>query len=98
MDSVAFVHLNTTIITPKFLGAEEPELKPVIAGSAVDLLVQNLKAAKDFAVPTQFAKPAIPADAPRYKVTLEGEWGEFVIALMVQDAPKTCAIRSSRAP
>ena len=70
---------------------EEPELKPVVAGSAVDLLVQNLKAAKDFAVPTQFAKPAIPADAPRYTVTLEGEWGEFVIALMVQDAPKTCA-------
>lgn len=70
---------------------DEPELKPTVAGSAVDMLVQNLKAAKDFAVPAQFGKPTIPADAPRYKVTLEGEWGEFVVALMVQEAPKTCA-------
>lgn len=70
---------------------EEPELKAAVAGSSVEMLLQNLKAAKDFAQPPTFAKPTIPADAPRYKVTMEGEYGEFVIALMVKDAPKTCA-------
>jgi cyclophilin family peptidyl-prolyl cis-trans isomerase len=70
---------------------DEPEYKPAVAGSSVDLLLQNLKAAKGFEAPTSFTKPSIPADAPRYKITLEGDYGEFVIALMVQDAPKTCA-------
>jgi cyclophilin family peptidyl-prolyl cis-trans isomerase len=70
---------------------EEEELKPALAGSPAEMLIQNLKSAKDFSAPPSFGKPAIPADAPRYKVTLEGEYGEFVIALMVQDAPKTCA-------
>ncbi|MEQ1631401.1 MAG: peptidylprolyl isomerase [Planctomycetota bacterium] len=70
---------------------EEPELKPALAGSAVEMLVLNLKAAKEFVAPKQFVQPTIPADAPRYKVTLEGEYGEFVIALMTTAAPKMSA-------
>ena len=70
---------------------EEPELKPALAGSSVELLLQNLKAAKEFVAPTQFVQPTIPADAPRYRISLEGEYGEFVIALMTAKAPKTCA-------
>lgn len=70
---------------------EDPELKPAKTGAAIDLLLANLKAAKDFVQPGHFMMPAIPADAPRYKVTLDGDYGEFVIALMSQEAPKTCA-------
>ncbi len=70
---------------------EEPELKPAVAGSSVEMLIQNLKSAKDFAQPPTFVKPTIPADAPRYKITLDGDYGEFVIALMVTEAPKTSA-------
>lgn len=70
---------------------EEPELKAAQAGSPADLLIQNLKAAKEFAAPTQFTPPVIPADAPRYRITLDGEYGSFVIALLPGAAPKLCA-------
>lgn len=70
---------------------EEPELKPAVAGSPADMLLQNLKAAKEFGAPTQFVAPTVPADAPRYRITLDGEYGSFVIALLPAAAPKLSA-------
>lgn len=70
---------------------EEPELKPAVAGAPADILLQNLKSAKEFGAPAQFVAPTIPADAPRYRITLDGEYGSFVIALLPGSAPKICA-------
>jgi cyclophilin family peptidyl-prolyl cis-trans isomerase len=69
----------------------EPELLPATPGSSLGMLLQQLQAAKAFVPPSHFAKPEIPADAPRYRVSLEGEYGEIVIALLPQKAPLHCA-------
>jgi cyclophilin family peptidyl-prolyl cis-trans isomerase len=69
---------------------KKPELKPAVAGSAVSLLREQIAAAKAFVLPTRFAKPEIPADAPKVKFELSGDNGSFVIALMTAQAPKHC--------
>ncbi|MFK7739451.1 MAG: peptidylprolyl isomerase [Planctomycetota bacterium] len=58
------------------------------AGSVVSLLREQIAAARGFAVPSSFEKPAIPADAPKVKFTV-GTFGDFVIALMPQAAKHT---------
>lgn len=70
---------------------DEPELKPAVKGSMVGLLIDHLKAAKDYVAPAQFKMVEVPADAPRYRITFEGDYGSFVIALMTSYAPKHCA-------
>jgi cyclophilin family peptidyl-prolyl cis-trans isomerase len=69
---------------------KKPELKPAIAGSAVSLLREQIAAAKAFVPPARFAKPEIGADNPRFKFELSGDNGSFTIALMPDQAPKTC--------
>ena len=63
---------------------EEPEFKPAVAGSAVASVRAQITAAKAFVEPSQFAKPAIPADATKVKFELGGNYGSFTIALMPQ--------------
>ncbi len=70
---------------------QEPDLEPAVKGSAISMVLNQLKAAKDFVSPPHFVKPEIPADAPRYKITLEGDYGEFVVALLPAVAPKHAA-------
>ncbi len=70
---------------------KEPELKPAVTGSIASVLIDRLKAAKDYVAPAQFKMPTIPADAPRYRFTLDGDAGSFVVALMTHEAPKHCA-------
>ena len=64
-----------------------------VAGSTVGRLLQGIERAAAFQLPTDWQKPEIPADAPRYKIVLsdgEGLGGEFTIALMTAQAAKHC--------
>ena len=63
-----------------------------VPGSMVSRLVSAIASAESFKEPTSFAKPEIPADAPRYKFKLSGENGEFTVALMTSQAPKHCEV------
>jgi hypothetical protein len=62
---------------------KKPEWKPAKEGSVVSLMREQIAAARSFALPGRFAKPEIPADAPRIRFVL-GDYGSFVIALMPQ--------------
>jgi cyclophilin family peptidyl-prolyl cis-trans isomerase len=70
---------------------KEPELQPAKAGSPIGIVVDQLQAAKAFSEPSQFRKPEIPPDAPRYRIAFEGDYGELVVALMPTAAPLHCA-------
>lgn len=61
---------------------KKPTLKPASKGSAVQLLREQIAAAKAFQMPSQFARVQVPADATKYK--FETGKGSFVIALMPQ--------------
>jgi len=76
---------------PKKDPSKEPELQPAKHGSIATTFLEHLRAAKDYVEPSHFTKPVIPADAPKWKITLEGDYGSFTIALMTADAPKICA-------
>jgi len=65
-----------------------PDLEPAKEGSAVDLLLGQIARAKGYTEPAQFAKLPIPANAPKVKFKLKGNWGEFTIALLPEKAPK----------
>ncbi len=65
---------------------KKPEYKPAQSGSIVSQMREQLAAAKGYAPPPHFAKPEIPADAPKVKFVLTGG-RSFTIALMPQ-APK----------
>jgi len=69
---------------------KKPDLKPAKAGSLVALLREQIAIAKDYAVPAQFSRVEVPADATKIKFELSGENGSFVIALMSSFAPKHC--------
>lgn len=66
---------------------QKPEFKEPVAGSIVGRMRSQIAAAKNFSKPEHFARPEIPADAPRVRFELSGDYGSFVIALMPQ-APK----------
>lgn len=61
---------------------KKPKLKPVVKGSAVQQLREQVAAAKGFQLPSQFARTEVPADATKFK--FETSKGAFVIALMPQ--------------
>lgn len=61
---------------------KKPTLKPALKGSSVQLLRDQIAAAKAFQMPAQFARVEVPADATKYK--FETSKGAFVIALMPQ--------------
>jgi cyclophilin family peptidyl-prolyl cis-trans isomerase len=69
---------------------KRPDLKPAKAGSLVALLREQIATAKVYAVPAQFARVEVPADATKIKFELSGQNGSFVIALMSGFAPKQC--------
>lgn len=60
-----------------------PKFKPAVSGSAVGLMRAQIAAARSYSPPAQFAKPEVPADAPKVKFEM-GSYGSFVIALMPQ--------------
>jgi hypothetical protein len=60
----------------------KPTLKATVKGSSVQLLRDQIAAAKAFQMPAQFARVEVPADATKYK--FETGKGSFVIALMPQ--------------
>lgn len=68
---------------------KKPELKDAKPGSAVSLLREQIAAARAFVAPAQFAKPEIPANAPKVKFDF-GEAGSVTLALMTEKAPKHC--------
>jgi cyclophilin family peptidyl-prolyl cis-trans isomerase len=68
---------------------KKPEYKPAKAGSPVGLMREQLLAAKSFAAPAQFAKPEIPADAPKVKFEFS-DGSAITVALMAKQAPKLC--------
>jgi peptidyl-prolyl cis-trans isomerase B (cyclophilin B) len=69
---------------------EEPTLVPERKDlSMVSLLRERIARMKDYKEPPQFAKPEMGKDAPRVKVKLSGDWGEFVVSLMPGKAPET---------
>ena len=65
--------------------------QPPVAGSNVGRLLADIAKASAFAEPATWQKPEIPADAPRYKITL-GDYGDVTIALMTAQAPKHCEV------
>ena len=85
----ALVVLLSGHLTPPV--TKEPELQPQKPGSIAKDFIDHLRAAKEYVEPAHFVKPEIPADAPRWKFTLEGDYGSFTIALMTSAAPKICA-------
>jgi cyclophilin family peptidyl-prolyl cis-trans isomerase len=66
---------------------KKPELKPARAGSAVQMLREQITAAKNFTVPAQFQKPEIPASAPKVKFEFS-DGSSITIALMAEQAPQ----------
>jgi len=66
---------------------KKPELKPARAGSAVQLLREQIAAARNFATPAQFLKPEIPASAPKVKFDFS-DGSSLTIALMPEHAPQ----------
>lgn len=67
---------------PKSKKPVEP--KPAVAGSAVSLMRAQIESAKAYAPPSHFARVEPPADAPKVKFELSGDYGSFVIALLPQ--------------
>ncbi|MGK0202148.1 MAG: cyclophilin family peptidyl-prolyl cis-trans isomerase, partial [Planctomycetota bacterium] len=71
---------------PQKLDPDEPtptefKWEDPVEGSVVTLMRQQIASAKVFTTPESFAKPEIPADAKKVKITL-GDYGSFTIALM----------------
>lgn len=75
--------------TDEVVSRKKPELKAAKAGSAVSLLREQIAAARAFVAPPQFAKPEIPANAPKVKFEF-GDVGSITLALMTEKAPKHC--------
>jgi len=69
---------------------EEEKLRPAVSGSMISLLEGEIDRMKQFELPARLKPPAIPADAPKYKIKLKGTNGdrEITIALLTQQAPK----------
>jgi len=69
---------------------EEEKLKPAVKGSMVGLLEGEIARMKQFELPPRLKPPAIPGDAPKYKIKLTGANGdrEITIAVMDKQAPK----------
>lgn len=73
-------------------GDEQPtelEFDPAKEGSVVSLMREQIAAAKQFQRPASFAKPEIPADAKKVKLTF-GDYGSATFAMMPQ-APEHAA-------
>jgi cyclophilin family peptidyl-prolyl cis-trans isomerase len=68
---------------------KEPELKPAKKGSLTALFREQIQSGRTFAEPTQFAKPTIPADSPRYRIKFSSE-GDVVVVLLPGVAPLHC--------
>lgn len=66
---------------------KKPELKPARSGSAVQLLREQIAAAKGFSTPPQFLKPEIPASSPKVKFEFS-DGSSMTIALMAEQAPQ----------
>src|SRR5262245_42299931 len=66
----------------------EPKFKPAVKGRILDALQTSASDSTTFAPPASWAKPEIPADAPKYKISFAEPYGSFTIALMTQQAPK----------
>lgn len=66
---------------------KKPQYRPAQEGSVVGLLRAQIAQGRVYSPPPQFAKPVIPADAPKVRFELSGEYGSFTVALM-PDAPK----------
>ncbi|MCA8976473.1 MAG: peptidylprolyl isomerase [Planctomycetes bacterium] len=64
-----------------------PEYKPAKPGSLISLMREQIAAAKVYTRPAQFSEKPIPADAPKVKFELSGDYGSFTIALMEKEAP-----------
>jgi len=69
---------------------KEPELKPAKRGALTRMFREQIQAGRIFAEPAHFAKPAIPADAPKYRIKF-GEMGDVVVVLLPGVAPLHCA-------
>lgn len=67
---------------------KKPEWVAPKAGSIVSLLREQIAEAKNYQAPEHFQKPAIPADAPKYKIEFSGSYGSVVIALFDKLAPE----------
>lgn len=63
---------------------KKPEYEPAVKGSAVTQMRAQIAAARVYTRPAQFAQPEVPADAPKVRFELSGEYGSFTIALMPQ--------------
>lgn len=66
----------------------KPDLVAPEEGTAVAKLRANIAKAKSFSLPERFAKPEIPADAPKVEIQFNGDFGKAVIALLPNAAPK----------
>jgi cyclophilin family peptidyl-prolyl cis-trans isomerase len=70
---------------------KQPELKPQEPGSIVSRMRAQIARAKAYVEPGQFAKVAIPENAPKVKIEFSEGYGSITIALMVEQAPLHCA-------
>jgi cyclophilin family peptidyl-prolyl cis-trans isomerase len=70
---------------------EEEKLKPAVKGSMISLLENEIARMKQFELPEQLKPPVIPADAPKYKIKLNGN-REITIAVLDKQAPKIAEV------